>query len=142
MTLAPLVALVWMIAGALNPQRPWDGARIAGFALGVVFLTLVFLARLQLGDSFFHRARGAEAGHYRHLFEGPPLRLRLRDSVHPGNRAIHPSLGTACRRSLPDSHAGGARPRRGARAYREVRGGIPALQEQVLVLSFPVVAPG
>jgi protein-S-isoprenylcysteine O-methyltransferase Ste14 len=51
-TLAPLVALVWMIAGALNPQLQWDGARIAGFALGVVFLTLVFLARLQLGDSF------------------------------------------------------------------------------------------
>lgn len=51
-TLAPLVALVWMIAGALNHQRSWDGARIAGFALGVVFLTLVFLARLQLGDSF------------------------------------------------------------------------------------------
>lgn len=51
-TLAPLVALVWMIAGALDPHRPWDGARIAGFALGVVFLALVFLARLQLGDSF------------------------------------------------------------------------------------------
>jgi protein-S-isoprenylcysteine O-methyltransferase Ste14 len=51
-TLAPLVALVWMIAGALDPQRPWDAARVAGFALGVVFLTLVFLARLQLGDSF------------------------------------------------------------------------------------------
>lgn len=51
-TLAPLAALVWMTAGALNPHRPWDGARIAGFALGSVFLTLVFLARLQLGDSF------------------------------------------------------------------------------------------
>jgi protein-S-isoprenylcysteine O-methyltransferase Ste14 len=51
-TLAPLVVLVWMLAGALNPQRPWDAVRIAGFALGVVFLTLVFLARLQLGDSF------------------------------------------------------------------------------------------
>jgi protein-S-isoprenylcysteine O-methyltransferase Ste14 len=51
-TLAPLVALVWILAGALNPQRPWDAARTAGFVLAVVFLTLVFLARLQLGDSF------------------------------------------------------------------------------------------
>ena len=51
-TLAPLVALVWMIAGALGLHRQWDGARIIGFAVGAVFLSLVFLARLQLGDSF------------------------------------------------------------------------------------------
>ena len=51
-TLAPLVVLVWMVVSALSPQRTWDGARIIGFALAAVFLALVFLARLQLGDSF------------------------------------------------------------------------------------------
>ena len=51
-TLAPLVALVWLLGHALAPHRPWDQARFIGFALAVVFLTLVFLARLQLGDSF------------------------------------------------------------------------------------------
>ena len=51
-TVAPLVALVWLVGSAFTPHQHWDEARIIGFALGAVFLTLVFLARLQLGDSF------------------------------------------------------------------------------------------
>ena len=44
-----LVAIIW---NAFTTPQQWDATRIVGFALAVVFFFLLFLARLQLGDSF------------------------------------------------------------------------------------------
>jgi len=50
-TIVPIILLGMMVYDAVT-KPGWDLARQAGFALAVIFLTLLAIARFQLGDNF------------------------------------------------------------------------------------------
>jgi protein-S-isoprenylcysteine O-methyltransferase Ste14 len=51
-TIVPIILMGMLVYDAASKKLDWDPARITGFALALVFLTLLTIARFQLGDAF------------------------------------------------------------------------------------------
>jgi protein-S-isoprenylcysteine O-methyltransferase Ste14 len=51
-TIVPLILLALLLYDAATKPAVWDAARATGFVLALIFLTLLTVARIQLGDNF------------------------------------------------------------------------------------------